>query len=121
MGSMIKLLAYRTEHGVEPFKTFLQGITDPVAKAAVAKALSKMEKGLPGKVESVGDGVKEYKIHVGKGHRIYFYNDGQEVVILLGGSDKKNQDREIINAKQYLKDYKRQKKAAAKKNTGIKY
>lgn len=115
-----KLLAYRTEHGVEPFKTFLQGIKDPVAKAAVAKAHSKMEKGLPGKVESVGEGVKEYKIHVGKGYRIYFYNDGQDVVILLGGSDKRNQTREIANAKAYLKDYKRQKKSA-EKNAGIKY
>ena len=69
-----------------------------------------MEKGLPGDAKSLGGGLKEYRIHVGKGHRIYYYNDGQTLIILLSGSDKKHQDREIENAKQYLNDYKRQKK-----------
>lgn len=106
---MIKVIVYRTEAGKEPYSDFLSSISDPIAKVAVAKAVSKMEIGLPGKVESVGDGVKECKINVGKGFRIYFYNDGQEIVVLLGGSHKGNQRREIEAAKESLKDYKRQK------------
>lgn len=108
---MIKLLVYRTEHGIEPYVVFFKGIKDPVAKSAVAKAQGNIERGLPGDIKSVGDGVKEKRIHIGKGYRIYFYNDGQELVILLGGSSKGNQDREIDKAKECLKDYRRQKKA----------
>lgn len=108
---MIEVKVYETEHGVVPFKAFLSGIRDPRGKSAVAKAITKMQSGLMGDVRSVGSGVQELKIHVGKGFRIYFYNDGQELIVLLGGSDKKDQKREIANAKQYLKDYQRQKKA----------
>lgn len=111
---MINVIVYRTTMGKEPYKDFLSGIKDPRAKLAVVKAINKMEQGLPGKVESVGDGVKEYKIYVGKAYRIYFYNDGQEIVILLGGSHKGDQKREIANAKQCLVDYKRQKKELKK-------
>ena len=113
---MISIKVYSTEHGVEPYKEFFSSIKDPKAKSAVAKAINKMEKGL-GDYKSIGDGVQENRIHVGKGYRIYFYNEGQELIILLGGSDKKNQSREIENAKGYLKDYKRQKKS---KNKGEK-
>ena len=107
---MITVIVYRTEMGKEPYKDFLAGIKDPIAKVAVVKTIAKMQRGLPGKVESVGDGVKEQKIYVGKAYRIYFYNDGQQIVVLLGGSDKDNQAREIENAKRYLTDYKRQRK-----------
>ena len=106
---MIKVVVYRTEMGKEPYKEFFASIKDPLAKTAVAKALIRMQKGLPGKVESVGEGVKERKIPVGKGYRIYFYNDGQEIIVLLGGSHKGNQNKETENAKTYLADYKRQK------------
>jgi putative addiction module killer protein len=110
---MISIKVYSTEHGVEPYKDFFSSINDPRAKSMVAKAINKMEKGL-GDYKTVGGGVHENRIHVGKGYRIYFYNDGQELVILLGGSDKKNQAREIENAKSYLRDYKRQKRSKSK-------
>ncbi|AEP10052.1 type II toxin-antitoxin system RelE/ParE family toxin [Micavibrio aeruginosavorus] len=112
---MIKLLVYRTEHGVEPYKEFLQRIKDPKAKSAVVMAQLNMERGLPGDVKSLGGGLKEKRIQAGAGYRIYFYNDGQDIIILLGGSSKKDQQREIENAKSYLKDYKRQKNALSKK------
>lgn len=113
---MIEVKVYKTEHGVEPFYNFLSNIKDPKAKSAVAKEVTKIEKGLPGTIRSVGNGVKERKIYVGAGYRIYFYNDGQELIILLGGSSKKDQEQEIENAKNYLGDYKRQKKALKKMN-----
>jgi putative addiction module killer protein len=107
---MINVIVYKTEMGKEPYTDFFAGIKNPIAKTAVAKAITKMRKGLPGKVESVGDGVKEHKIYIGQAYRIYFYNDGQEIIVLLGGSSKGDQKREIANAKKYLQDYKRQKK-----------
>ena len=106
---MIDIKIYRTEHGVEPFSEYLSKMRDKTAKVQMVKAIRKMEKGLPGDTKSLGGGLREYRIHIGKGHRIYYYNDGQELVVILGGSDKKDQDKEIENAKLYLRDYKRQK------------
>lgn len=108
---MIEVKIYKTEQGVEPFTVYLKGIKDPIAKSAVLEAINRIEKGLPGQVRALGDGLKERKIKVGAGHRIYFYNDGQELVVLLGGSTKRNQRQQIESAKTCLSDYKRQKRA----------
>lgn len=107
---MIEVKVYCTEMGVEPFSVWLSGLRSSKAKSAVARAVTKMEVGLLNDVKSVGEGVQEYRIHLEKGYRIYFGNDGGELVILLSGSDKKGQKKEIECAKSYWKDYKRQKK-----------
>jgi putative addiction module killer protein len=48
-----------------------------------------MAKGNLSNVESVGQGVHEYKISFGPGYRIYFGKDGEELIILLAGGTKK--------------------------------
>ncbi len=107
---MIEVNIYKTEMGVEPFSVWLKALKSSKAKSAIARALTKMEVGLLNDVKPVGEGVQEYRIHFEKGYRIYFGNDGGELIILLSGSDKKTQSKEIENAKSYWKDYKRQKK-----------
>jgi putative addiction module killer protein len=53
----------------------------------------------------VGEGVHELKIDFGPGYRVYFGNDGAELVVLLGGGDKKSQDSDIKMAQERWKDY----------------
>jgi putative addiction module killer protein len=57
-----------------------------------------------GDCEPVGDGVSELKIHFGPGYRVYFGQDGNDVILLLGG-EKKAQSANIKTAKEYWKDY----------------
>jgi hypothetical protein len=57
-------------------------------------------------LESVGEGVFEYKIHFGPGYRIYFGQVGQELVILVGGGSKKQQSHDIKKAKELWVEYK---------------
>lgn len=57
-----------------------------------------------GDSKSVGDGVFELRIHVGKGYRVYFTNDGKEIVILLVGGDKSSQDSDIRTAKKMAQE-----------------
>jgi len=54
-------------------------------------------------------GVSEYKIDFGPGYRIYFGQEGDELVILLGGGAKKTQDKDIQIAQMLWAEYKQAK------------
>ncbi len=94
--------------GTSPFGTWFAGL-DANAAAKVATALYRMEQGNFSNVKSVGKGVSEYKIDFGPGYRIYFGQEGDEVVILLGGGSKKTQAKDIGTAQMLWAEYKTDK------------
>jgi putative addiction module killer protein len=53
------------------------------------------------------------KIDSGKGYRVYFGKDGDQLVILLAGGTKKRQQQDIADTKIRWQNYK------ARKNKGI--
>lgn len=55
--------------------------------------------------KALKDGVFEMKIPHGRGYRVYFAEDGDEIIILLVGGDKKTQSRDIDKAKEYWRNY----------------
>jgi len=58
-----------------------------------------------GHCRSVGGGVVELKIDFGPGFRIYFGQDGDKIIVLLVGGDKRTQPTDIKRAKEYWVDY----------------
>lgn len=82
---------------------------DSLAAAKVASALYRLEQGNFSNVKAVGKGVAEYKIDFGPGYRIYFGQEGDELVILLGGGAKKTQERDIQIAHMLWAEYKQAK------------
>ena len=56
-------------------------------------------------------GIGEYRIDWGPGHRICLIQDGEDLIILLGGGTKKRQQKDIDEAKTLYKEYKARKKA----------
>ena len=64
-----------------------------------------MRAGNLGDYKPVGEGVFELRIDHGPGFRVYFGRRGREVVILLGGGDKKSQARDIKRAQELWRHY----------------
>ena len=54
------------------FSVWLGELTDMTVRGIVLARIKRLERGLMGDVESVGDGVSELRIHFGAGWRVYF-------------------------------------------------
>ena len=67
--------------------------------------LDRVEQGNLGKHHSVGEGVSELVIDFGPGYRVYFGQDGMDLVILLIGGDKSSQQQDIQTARKYWREY----------------
>jgi putative addiction module killer protein len=74
-------------------------------RATVVKRLDRIERGLLGDYKTLNDGIIEFRIDFGPGYRIYAGLSGV-LVIMLGGSDKSEQERTISIAKSLWKEYK---------------
>lgn len=98
---------YTDEQGKSPYADWLLGLRDARAKAKIIMQVDKMELGLFGDVEPIGEGLSELRIHYGPGYRVYYGKEGQQVFLLLCGGDKSTQAKDIKKAKEYWKDYKR--------------
>lgn len=108
-----RVVEYLDETAVSPFGKWLWRL-DPIAAAKVTTALYRLEQGNFSNVKSVGKGVFEYTIDFGPGYRIYFGQDGDVLVILLGGGTKKTQSKDIQNAQVRWIQYKARKKQLKK-------
>lgn len=105
----IKIHQYISSAEINPFEKWFNKL-NPIAAVKISTALYRLEQGNFSSVKSVGEGVFESKIDFGPGYRIYFGQEGDELIILLGGGTKKLQDRDIQNAKKYWIEYKALKK-----------
>lgn len=105
----ITIQQYITALGANPFDKWF-GRLNSVAAMKVTVALYRLEQGNYSNVKSLRHGLFEYKIDFGSGYRIYFGQDGEELVILFGGGTKKQQDKDIEQAKKYWVEYKLSKK-----------
>ncbi len=104
---MIEVFRYQTASGEEPVTDWLHSLRDRQAQAKVRIRLKRLEAGIFGDCEPVGEGVMELREHLGAGYRVYFGRHGQSIVILLFGGSKKTQASDIKKARDYWADWKR--------------
>ena len=112
---MPKAREYLRTDGNSPFGDRFTSLGDARAKARIDTTVRKLGRGLRPDVKSVGEGVHEARIDYGPGYRVYFGNDGAELVVLLLCGDKRTQTEDITTAKIYWTDYRMRKAAPPQK------
>ena len=80
------------------FTSWLNSLKDGVTRIRLARRLDKAQRGNLGDAKSVGEGVFEMREHFGPGWRLYYVQQGQTLIVMLGGGDKSTQTADITKA-----------------------
>lgn len=104
MSTKKELRYYKLPNGKSPFVEWITHFKDKVTRIRIERRLERMELGHYGDCEPVGEGVYELRLHFGSGYRVYFVEQGDEVLILLCGGDKSTQSEDIRLAKQFWRE-----------------
>ena|ERR1017187_2112459 len=107
----MEIIRYMKEDGSVPLTEWLSTLRDLQAKIVILRRIDRYGAGNPGHTRYLRDGVSELKIDLGPGYRVFFALDGQAIVLLLCGGDKKTQDADIVKAIGYLEDWKKRNRS----------
>ena len=81
------------------FTAWIDALKDETVRGVVVARIKRLERGLMGDVQPVGEGVSELRIHVGAGWRLYFTQRGTQIIVLLVGGSKRTQKTDIKRAR----------------------
>ena len=100
---------YTDEQDRSPYAEWLASLRDARARARVIMHVDRMELGLFGNSEPIGEGLSELRIHYGPGYRVYYGRETQNTYLVLCGGNKSTQSRDIKRAKTCWQVYMRRK------------
>ena len=103
--SMWEQSDYLTPEGKSPYKAWLTGITDRMARARIETRILRMKGGNFGDCKPLEQGVWELRIDHGAGYRVYYARAGKRLIMLLIGGDKRTQQTDIQTAVRYWQDW----------------
>ena len=104
----MKLEAFETSEGRVPYLDWFDGL-DGTLRRTVQRRLRAVEVNDHfGRRKNLRGGLHELKFR--QAIRIYFAEIEGQIVLLLGGSGKRNQDREIEKARTRLKEFRQRTK-----------
>ncbi|MFJ2329670.1 type II toxin-antitoxin system RelE/ParE family toxin [Pseudomonas sp. NPDC087690] len=90
------------------FSSWLLKLTDSRARMRIHARIDRMADGNLGDVKIIGEGIVEARIDYGPGYRVYFIQQGRQLIILLCGGDKSSQSRDIKQARLLAKSWQEQ-------------
>jgi putative addiction module killer protein len=80
------------------FDRWLRKLKDRQARLRIVERIDRLTYGNPGDTKPVGQGVWELRLTYGPGYRVYYLQDGDNLVLLLCGGDKSTQQADIDRA-----------------------
>lgn len=101
-----ELSIYKPHDSKAPFEKWFSSLKDKKTKQIIQARIDRAALGNLGNIKALGEDVFEFRIDFGPGFRIYFSIQGQKILLLLVGGDKRTQSKDIEKAKMYLKDWK---------------
>ncbi len=109
--TMIEIRYYENAEGSRPILDWIEGLKDKKTRAVIKARIARLATGNFGDCKALRGGVQELRIHFGPGYRLYLSRQRDVLVLMLSGSDKSDQDKEIDQAIKYLEDWKKRDKA----------
>ncbi len=103
---MKEIIYYQTKDNKIPYLEWYNSL-DKSLKLIVDKRLSKIERGLYGKIRRLSEEL--YEIKFDNGLRIYYTEIDNTIVLLFTGGNKSKQSKDIETATKYLNDYNERK------------
>jgi len=104
---MNDIVHYLNATGRDLYQDWLDRLKDRTAKARITLRINRMAAGAFGDCKPVGNGVWELRIDHGPGYRVYYAKAGRQLVLLLSGGDKRQQQADIEQATECWLDYQR--------------
>lgn len=102
----MQVIHYITEDGRDIIHEWLTKLRDVRALSTIIRRIDRIAlHGHFGDHKPCRDGVWELRIDLGPGYRIYYGQDGTEIVLLLCAGDKSSQSRDIDTAVRYWTHY----------------
>lgn len=101
----MRILHYQNHKGCDVFSQWFDALRDIRAKSAIVRRLDRAAAGNFGDHKFERDGVWAMRLDTGPGYRIYYFQEGHELIILLCGGDKSGQQADIARAIEYRKDF----------------
>lgn len=100
-----RIVHYLTAEDTDPFSEWMEKLRGQQIHGIILNRLDRVARGNLGDWGPVGEGVSElYFRGSGPAYRVYFAQDGNDVVLLTGGT-KKTQPKDIRKAREYWRDY----------------
>lgn len=88
----------------ETFAKWIVGLRDVRAQARILARLESARLGNLGDCKAVGSGIREMRVHVGPGYRVYFVRRKEMILVLLCGGPKSSQSKDIARAKKIAQE-----------------
>lgn len=86
------------------FERWLHLLRDATARQRIEARIKRLAAGNPGHHRFLARGLRELKIDVGAGYRVYYVEIGNTVILLLAGGDKSTQRDDIATAMSMITD-----------------
>lgn len=96
---------YTNKKGQQPFILWLESFKDKVGRYRIKERLDRISLGNMGDYKFLSDGVSEFRLDFGSGYRIYFAEEGSNIILLLCAGNKGTQKKDIKKAIAYWNDY----------------
>ena len=105
----LEILHYLTASGNGPYQLWLDALKDLKGRVAIQRRVDRIQHGNFGDHKFCQDGVWELRIDFGPGYRVYYAQEGKNIILLLCGGSKRDQSADIKDAVRYWRDYKRRR------------